>query len=153
MFRGWLAIPYMRRSPWRGWSVASIRFRRLDEGSPKYMTVAGDKPRLYNTAALTLHTDRIVVCEGELDAITAHLCGVPAVGVPGVQTWQPHYRELFLGCREVLILTDGDEPGLQFGNTVAKALSNAKVIPMPAGKDVNSLVIEQGKQALLERIK
>lgn len=153
MFRGRLAIPYMRYSPWRGWSVASIRFRSLDDSGAKYLTVAGDKPRLFNTAALINHADQVAICEGEIDAITAQLCGIPAVGVPGVQTWQPYYRELFLGYREVLILADGDEPGLLFGNTVAQALPNAKVIPMPPAYDVNSLVIERGQQALLERIK
>ena len=39
MYRGCLAIPYMRWSQWRGWSVATIRFRRLDDGHPKYMTM------------------------------------------------------------------------------------------------------------------
>jgi DNA primase len=142
----------MRFSPWRGWSVASIRFRSIDESGSKYMTVAGDTPRLYNTRALTLNTDRMVLTEGEADCITAELCGLPAVGVPGVQTWKPYYRELFLGYREVLILADGDEPGVLFANTVAKALPNARVIQMPQGQDVNSLVMKEGKQSLLNRL-
>jgi DNA primase len=152
IFRGRLAIPYMRFSPWRGWSVASIRFRSLDQSGSKYMTVAGDTPRLYNTRALTLNTDRMVLTEGEADCITAELCGLPAVGVPGVQTWKPYYRELFLGYREVSILADGDEPGVLFANTVAKALPNARVIQMPQGQDVNSLVMKEGKQSLLTRL-
>lgn len=157
LFRGWLAIPYMRWSPWRKWSVATIRFRCLEDhdhqGHGKYMTLADDKPRLYNTHALTEHHDRVAITEGEIDAITAELCGIPTVGVPGVQTWKPYFRELFLGYKEVLLLADGDQPGLEFAQKVAKSLPNSKIIPMPPTEDVNSFVISQGKQALLERIK
>lgn len=152
MYRGCLAIPYMRWSPWRTWSVASIRFRRLDGGTPKYMTVAGDRPRLYNTNALNRYSRDMAITEGEIDAVTAELAGVPCVGVPGSQMWKPYFRELFLGYRNVNILSDGDEAGLEFARQVAKTLPNARIIPMPDGEDVNSLVNKQGKDALLERI-
>lgn len=153
MYRGMLAIPYLRWSRDQGWSVVSIRFRRLagDNGN-KYQTVAGDRPRLYNTLALLRPSPVVAVTEGELDAITAQVCGVHAVGVPGAQAWKPYFREPFLGYKEVYVLADGDEPGMQFANAVAKTLPNARVIPMPPGEDVNSLVISQGKSALLERI-
>lgn len=152
LYRDCLAIPYMRWSQWRGWSVAAIRFRRLDGGKPKYMTMPGDKARLYNTHALTRYSKDIAITEGEIDAITAELAGVPAVGVPGAQMWKPFFRELFMGYRNVNILADGDEAGLAFAQQVAKTLHNARIIPMPDGEDVNSLVLKQGKQALLDRI-
>ena len=152
MYKGCLAIPYMRWSQWRGWSVAAIRFRRLDGGKPKYLTMPGDRARLFNTKALTGYSMDISITEGELDAVTAELAGVPAVGVPGAQMWKPYFRELFMGYRYVNILADGDEPGLEFAKHVAATLPNARIIPMPSGSDVNSLVLEQGKDALLERI-
>jgi hypothetical protein len=152
MYRGCLAIPYMRWSQWRNWSVAAIRFRKLDGSSPKYMTVPGDKARLYNTHSLTRYSKDIAITEGEIDAVTAELAGVPAVGVPGAQMWKPYFRELFMGYRNVNILADGDEAGLDFAKQVAKTLPNARIIPMPGGEDVNSLVLRGGKQALLERI-
>lgn len=152
LYRGCLAIPYMRWSQWRGWSVASIRFRRLDNSTPKYLTVPGDKPRLYNTHALTGYSKDMAITEGELDAVTAVLAGVPTVGVPGSQMWKPYFRELFMGYRNVNILADGDEAGIEFARQVAKTLPNARIIPMPDGQDVNSLVISQGKEALLERL-
>ena len=84
-YKGMLAIPYLRWSQEFGWSVVSIRFRRLDDQKPKYLTVAGDRPRLYNTTALLKQSPRIAITEGEIDAITAEACGIPTVGVPGVQ--------------------------------------------------------------------
>lgn len=155
IYKGMLAIPYLRWSQEHGWAVVSIRYRRIadSEGGGKYLTQAGDRPRLYNTLALLKNTSKIAITEGEIDAITAQVCGIPTVGVPGAQAWKPHFREPFLGYRDVFILADGDEAGLQFAHNVAKTLFNAKVIPMPTGHDVNSLVIEQGKQALLSRLR
>lgn len=152
MYRGCLAIPYMRWSPWRNWSVASIRFRRLDGGSVKYLSVAGDKDRLYNTVSLTRYSRDMAICEGEIDTITAELCGVPAIGLSGAKKWKPYMRELFLGYRNVNVLADGDDAGMEFAHAVASTLPNARIIPMPDGEDVNSLVKSQGKNALLERI-
>jgi DNA primase len=107
---------------------------------------------MFNTLALLQPSPKIAVTEGEIDAITAQACGVPTVGIPGAQAWQKWFREPFLGYRDVLILTDGDEAGLKLGKTVAKTLPNARIVPMPPGEDVNSLVLGQGKQALLERM-
>lgn len=156
MYRGFLAIPYLRRSQDHEWSVVSIRFRCIRDhehkGHGKYMTVAGDRPRLFNTLALLVRSPIIAITEGEIDAITAQVCGIPTVGVPGTQAWAPHFREPFLGYRDVFVFADGDEPGMQFATSVAKTLPNAKVIPSPAGEDVNSIVINGGKAALLERI-
>lgn len=149
MYRGCLAIPYLRWSQWRGWSVAAIRYRRLDGGKPKYMTMPGDKPRLYNTHALTKYSKDMSITEGEIDSVTAELAGVPAVGVPGAQMWKPFFRELFMGYRNVNILADGDEAGMDFAKQVAKTLPNARIIPMPDGSDVNDLVNREGKEALL----
>lgn len=159
IYRGRLAIPYLRRSQGNEWSVVSVRFRRLDGGTPKYMTVAGDRPRLYNTTALLERSPIAAITEGEIDAITAYMCGIPTVGVPGAEAWKPHFREPFLGYREVLILADGDDAGMSFANTVAKTLPNAKIIPMPDGQDVNDVFVnnqknglKRGAQALLERL-
>lgn len=152
LYKGCLALPYLRWSQWRGWSVATIRFRRLDGGKPKYMTLPGDKPRLYNTFALTRDSPDISITEGELDAITAETAGVRAVGVPGASMWKPYFRELFQGYRHVNILADGDDAGLDFAHKVAQTLPNSRIIPMPDGEDVNSFVRKFGPEKLLERI-
>jgi len=154
-YRGMLSIPYLRWSQEHGWAVVSIRYRRISEpyAGGKYLTQAGDRPRLFNTLALLGRSPNIAITEGELDAVTAQLCGIPTVGVPGAQSWKPHFREPFLGYRNVYVLADGDEPGLAFANTLAATLFNAKVIPMPTGSDVNSLVVSRGRDALISRIR
>jgi Toprim-like len=153
-YRGMLALPYIRYSQEYGWSVISIRFRKLrPDADSKYLSVTGDKPRLYNTQALLRRSPFIAITEGEIDAITAELCGVPAVGVPGSQMWKPHHVEPFLGYREVFILADGDDAGRDFAKKVGHTLVNAKVIPSPEGEDVNSMVIQGGPSALTGRLR
>lgn len=156
MHRGMLAVPYLRWSQDHGWAVVSIRFRCIEDhdhkGHGKYMTEAGDRPRLFNTLALLRDSPSVVITEGEIDAITAQVCGVPAVGVPGAQAWQPWFREPFLGYESVFVIADGDDAGMKFARSVAKTLPNAKVIPCPPGEDVNSLVTTRGKGALLDRL-
>lgn len=155
-YREMLAIPYIRRSTDREWSVVSIRFRCIKDhehnGHGKYNTVPGDKPRLFNTVELTRENDRIAITEGELDAVTATVSGVPAVGLPGATTWQEYFREPFLGYQTVYVLADGDDPGMRFAHSVSTHLPNAVTVPMPAGEDVNSFVVKNGTEALVERI-
>lgn len=156
-YRGMLAIPYLRWSKEHGWAVVSLRFRCITDhdhrGHGKYMTQPGDRPRLFNTLDLMRNSPIVAITEGEIDAVTAHICGIPAVGVPGSTSWKPYFRELFQGYREVIVLADGDEAGHQFANTVCGELPNARSVPCPPGMDVNSYVLANGKQALLERIK
>lgn len=155
-YEGMLAIPYLRPTTQGGVFVASLRFRCLEDhehqGHGKYMTVPGDRARMYNTLALIDACDTIAITEGELDAITAVACGVPAVGLPGAQSWKPWFRDPFLGYETVYVLADGDEAGHRFAVTVMKDLPNAKHIPMPKGEDVNSVVRAGGPKALTDRI-
>lgn len=152
MYIGMLAIPYLRWSQSSGWQVISIRFRRITGDGPKYQTQAGDRPRLYNTLALLEHSPRVGITEGEFDAITASACGLPAVGCPGATAWQPHFREPFLGYKDVFILADGDDAGMKFAATVKKTLPNSRIIPMPPGEDVNSTVLTHGVRGLMDRL-
>lgn len=152
-YRGCLVIPYLRRHPRHGWSCVSLRYRKLDGDGPKYLTMPGDRPRLYNTLALEEPTMKVGIAEGEIDAITATLCGIPTVGVPGVQSWQPHWAEMFRGYEEVLMFADGDEPGQKLAHKLAKELPNLKVVHSPDGEDINSTFTKHGMDAVRERFK
>lgn len=155
MYRGMLAIPYMRWAPGNRWSVISIRFRRIDgSDGPKYLTAAGDTPRLFNTLALQKNHDTIAICEGEIDAITATVCGFPAVGIPGVESWKGHFPELFQGYERVNVLADNDDngQGIKFAEKVKKSIPNAVILPCRQGEDVNSEVVNYGTRGIRERI-
>lgn len=148
-YRGWLAIPYLRPG-----ACASIRFRCLQdhehEGHGKYMTPAGDQPWLYNTEAL--RGDRVGICEGELDAVTLTACGLPTVGVPGVEAWQESWTRLFEGFAEVLIVSDGDVPGRKFSRRIAQGIETARIVELGEGQDANQYMNDYGVKALRQRV-
>jgi hypothetical protein len=159
VYRGRLAIPYLRRSAEGRWSVVGMKFRCSApdcrcEDHPKYLGLPGDegKPRLFNTVALAEEDDEIGISEGELDAVTATAAGIPTVGVPGVESWKAHFREPFRGYANVYVFADGDGPGMKFARAVAKELPNARIVPMPDGEDVNSVVRKTGAKDFMERI-
>lgn len=156
MYRGMLSIPYIRYPQADSSTVVSIRFRCIRDdcehrGHGKYNTVEGDTGRLYNTAALQGDWDSVGLAEGELDAITATVCGLPTVAVPGATTWKAHWREPFLGFETVYVFADGDQAGTKFAAEMTKKLPNAKVVTFDSGEDVNSTYIKHGLEAVRGR--
>lgn len=149
--RGKVAIPYLTRS-----GPVSLRFRRGPDGEgPKYWQPAGTNITIFNTAELVKHQKWIVVCEGEIDCITAVQAGIPAVGIPGVNAWKAHYFTLFEGYERVIILADNDDKGQgeEFAKKVADEVPAPAIIKLPDGHDVNSFYVEHGAQALRALLK
>lgn len=146
---GRLSIPYVTPA-----GVVEMRFRSIDPNTnPKYLSRVGSKTHMYNVNAFNERSEFIAVCEGEMDAIVASsICGIPAVGVPGAQTWQASYRRAFQDYRKVFILADGDAAGQELAKKVVQAIDVAVVVTMPEGKDVNDIVMEEGPEGLRERI-
>ncbi|GII83352.1 hypothetical protein Ssi03_13420 [Sphaerisporangium siamense] len=147
--RGYLSIPYLTPDG----ECISIRFRRLGEGDgPKYLSIAGDIPRLYGTEALQRGTRNICLTEGEFDRAVATMCGLPAVGCPGVQAWEKVWARLLVQFDAVFILHDDDEPGRELVAKVANSgLDNVRPIPMRGG-DVTSFFRDHGREGLRAKL-
>jgi DNA primase len=143
-YRDRLSIPYL--TPNR---VVDIRFRSMLPLGPKYLSRPGAEAHMYNVAALWRDSKQIAICEGEIDAIVMDLySGIPAVGVPGVQLWKPHFRRAFADYDRVLVIGDGDEAGRDFANRVASQMENAVAVRMRDGMDVNDLLLYEGVTAI-----
>lgn len=144
-YKGMLAIPYLRKHPRHGWSCVQLRFRSLEpKAKPKYLSEHGARPRLFNAPALLSDAEAVGICEGELDAVSATLAGLPTVGLPGSASWEPWWADIFRGYRTVYLLGDGDDAGRKMNKKLQQKLSNARNIWLPEGKDVNALLIEEG---------
>lgn len=171
-FIGRLAIPYLRHAPVTGWSVVGIRFRAVDDRLPKYTSEENVPITLYNTRVLLEDHNVMAICEGELDALSASLAGIPAVGVPGTQGWKSEFVSLFAGYDRVVILADNDKPqykdpcqrcgveqqcrghnpGIDFAKKVAADLPNAAIISWNVGEDTNSTMVQHGRNYIRERV-
>jgi DNA primase len=152
-YAGMLCFPYQTKLG----GVVSLKFRSLHApGSGEKKYISPYPTRLYNTQALD-RSDQlgyVAICEGEIDAITLDaLCGIPAVGIPGVDTWKAHpeWRELFRGYRKVYVFADNDEPGMELARVILKDIDTASLVKLP-GKDVNDTYLRFGAKAIKERI-
>jgi len=147
MHEGWLSIPYITVLG----HCVGFKFRRLDDGKPKYGSPVGQKAHLFNVSATMSPTSSIVICEGEFDAIVMEAnCGVPAVGVPGVAAWKPFYYKLFSGFDTVYVIGDNDikedgtNPGAEFSRRVASEITNGQIVQLPSGMDVTDFYLRNG---------
>jgi len=143
---GKVSIPYLTRN-----GVIALRFRRGPEGEgPKYWQPPKSNISMFNVNELVKHQRWIVVCEGEIDCITAVQAGIPAVGIPGASAWKAHYRTLFEGYERVIILADNDDKGAgeEFAKKVAEEVPEPAIIKLPEGEDVNSFYVKHGAKEL-----
>ncbi len=150
MYEGWISIPYITASG----SCVGFKFRRLDEGKPKYGSPTGQKAHLYNVADITIMKPYIVVCEGELDTvIVSGVLDIPAVGVPGVAAWKSHFPKLFGGYETVYVVgdndvkEDGSNPGAEFSKRVANEVMNSQIVTLPPNMDINDYYLVNGAEA------
>lgn len=149
-YKGRLAIPYITPS-----GVVDIRFRDLTgTHDAKYMGLVGAETTMFNTQAVFAADNYICVTEGEFDCImmtvkTQH----PTVGIPGANNWKKHYAKILDDFDVVVVLADGDAPGLEFGKKISRELGNVNIVSMPDGEDVNSMIIKQRSEWIDERIR
>ena len=149
-YEGWISIPYITASG----SCVGFKFRRTDDAKPKYGSPTGQKSHLYNVCDITIDSPHIVVCEGELDTvITSGVLGIPAVGVPGVAAWKPHFPKLFAGYETIYVVgdndvkEDGSNPGAEFAKRVANEVMNSQIVTLPPGMDINDYYLANGAEA------
>lgn len=130
-YRGMVAIPYIAPTG----SVA-MRFRNLGDGA-KYLQESGSRSPLFNVRDLHRVEAYVAICEGEFDAITlSGLCGIPAVGIPGVDSWNKNadvWRRLFEDWSRVFVVMDPDDAGQKIAKTIMKHVgSDATNVMLPA---------------------
>ena len=150
-YSGMLAIPY-----WTRGGVVGMKFRVVDDRpGPRYLALTGQTITMYNVEAVISHQPYVVICEGELDTVvTHHVCGLNAVGIPGVNSWKPHHQRVLKGFNDVFILADnddkdnGDNPGQDLAAKILRHIPWARNIMLPRGMDVSEYVLTNGKDAL-----
>jgi DNA primase len=148
-----LSIPYLTQS-----GVVGFKFRRIDNGDPKYMIPTGQKHHLYNVDAIIHAVSQVLIVEGEIDAISATLAGHPAVAVAGVNAWKPYFSRCFDGIGRVIIATDNDakedgtNPGQELARRLQDAIPQAVRVSLPANSDINSIICSNGAQALTDLV-
>jgi DNA primase len=84
------------------------------ESSCKELSLAGlHSPVPYRADVLKTAPERVLVCEGCIDTLSAVQLGHVAVGVPGVTGFQDEWFPLFRGVGRVSVVFDNDAAGRQ----------------------------------------
>ncbi|KUJ70785.1 hypothetical protein ACZ90_00245 [Streptomyces albus subsp. albus] len=147
-FAGRLAIPYITPA-----GVINMRFRCLRrhdckaEDCPKYLGSEGLDGNLYNVLDLKKDSPFICIAEGELDAATLSMAGLPAVGVPGVEGWQKHFSKCLEDFTTIYVFADGDAAGKKLGSLLVRE-ARARKVRIPKGEDCNSIYCKEGANGL-----
>jgi DNA primase len=148
-WEGRISVPYITKLG----GVKGFKFRRVGDDESEAKFKSSHMPvRLYNPLAFE-EAERlgyIGLTEGEPDTWAAYECGIPAVGIPGVDTWAPHkeWRYLFDGVDRVLWLGDNDDAGKKLERKVMDDLRNIVTVvkvTLPL-KDLNKTYQEHGRE-------
>jgi DNA primase len=95
-----------------GWPVYVQGRDITGEAKCKELSLAGLRsPVPFNADLLRTPRNRVYVCEGCIDTLSALQMGFAAVGVPGVLGFRQEWFGLFQGIEHVVIFFDNDEAG------------------------------------------
>ena len=122
------------------------------EGCPKYLFLPGVSKRLYGLDDLAAGGSTIHIAEGHPDRMTLKACGLPAVGVAGVNAWKQYHSRMFQGYDNVYFWAQSDDKGQSegLGERIRNSLSRVSVIMVSDGEDLNSFFVKHGRQAVLD---
>ena len=135
--------------------------RVIGDGTPKYIN-SSDTPLfskgrtlygMHRAKDAVRKERRAVLVEGYLDVIACHSAGVTcAVATLGTAMGEQHVKKLALWCDTVTILYDSDEAGQKAAERATELLTQGglgvKVALMPQGEDPDTLLREQGPEAV-----
>lgn len=113
---------------------------------------------LHKSRRPIIEAGRAIVCEGQLDLITAFEHGITNVTAPQGTAFTPKQAALLRRCcEEVVLCFDADAAGQQAAERSFAALLEAnvsvRVATMPPGEDPDSMIRGQGAEAFRERIR
>lgn len=118
----------------------------------KYLTpsaLVGNKTFLYNSDVTWEAEDHLLICEGELDALTAEQLGYAAVGVPGASTWQENWNGYLEKIQRIYIVFDADATGVKCAEKLVDKLDGRpKIVNLTfkddKNNDLNDWVVKEG---------
>lgn len=129
----------------RGLAVDMVKYlavKRADDGKKMIWATADSRPHLFGWQAVSKDARDIVICEGEIDALTVAGWGHAAMSIPsGVKNldWIEHDFDALARFDRVLLLTDADAPGHACAEAIAARLGRDRCfrVLIPGFKDAN----------------
>lgn len=129
-------FPYLR-----GGEYINGKYRNVDDKKDMRQE-AGSEPCLFGWHLIGPRVRRVAICEGEIDAMTLHQLGYPALSVnagAGNHQWIDGEWERLERFSEILLCYDADEAGQKGVREVANrlGLDRCKIVTFGDYKDAN----------------
>jgi len=138
-----IQIPYRDE---QGVEVA-VRFRTalLKTSADRFRWRRGDKPRLYGLWRLgqARTAGYVVLVEGESDCHTLWFQEIPALGVPGADTWRDEWAAALDGIAAIYVVIEPDRGGVTLLQRLGRSPRRDKLrlIRLEGAKDVSELYL------------
>jgi len=162
----WIAIPFFVGGKPVNWKYRTIK------GEKRFQQDKDARKVFWNVdclADVTLADQPLIVTEGEFDAIAALQCGYARVvsvpdGAPAEEigdketkkyTYLDEAEAQLKGVREIILCTDGDNPGANLLQDLSLRLGRArcKWVVYPKGcKDLNDALLKYGEKGVKQTI-
>jgi len=138
--KAYAVFPFIRNG-----ELVNVKYRNPDDKKDMRQE-GGAEPCLFGWHLVDPKAREIAICEGEIDAMTLHQCGVPALSVnagAGNHQWIESDWELLERFSTIYVMFDMDEPGQKGAAEVIKrlGLERCKRVSLPA-KDANDYLLE-----------
>jgi len=132
----WLTIPHYEKG-----KLINIKSRSLPPTEKTFRRVKDCRSILFNSDCLETYKDRILICEGEIDALTLWNHGIKnVVGVTaGAGSFDPAWIDQLKNVKNIILCYDPDEPGQKGAREAARRLGYDRCfnVVLPEGKDIN----------------
>jgi len=136
--------------------LVNIKFR----GAHKDFKLSGGSELIFYNLDAIKDEKEVVICEGEIDCLSLYEAGIyNAVSVPNGASKGNQKLEYLDNCWEyfedkerIILMTDGDEPGMMLRDELARRLGKDRCLKVtyPEGcKDANEVLLKYGKETLL----
>jgi twinkle protein len=133
-------FPYLRDG-----ELVNAKYRNVAEKKDMRQE-GGAEPCLFGWHLIDPKCRRVAICEGEIDAMTLHQMGFPALSVnagAGNHQWVENDWERLDRFSEILICMDDDEPGRKAAGELVKRLGMDRCMVVKFGaKDANEWLLQ-----------
>lgn len=150
----WIIIPYFDPGEKEAFHIKKMAIDR--PGGKKQITATpGTKRSLYGKHLIDENVSELVITEGEIDALSFHSWGIPAVSMPnGVSDmlWFDLDWEWLQRFEKIYVCTDMDEPGRLAAPEICKRLElhRSYIVTLPK-KDANECLQAGIKREEIEK--
>ncbi len=139
-------IPYLAEDG----QESAVRFRialeKSEEGDERFRWRTGSRAMLYGLWRLEKigKLGWVVLVEGESDTQTLWYHGIPALGIPGADTWKERWAEHLEGIERVYAVIEPDEGGATLREKLAATAAirdKVHLVDLAEHKDANGLYL------------